>query len=192
MHRTRTVALWTVTLVLLAASAARAESVRAGYADSDITPRLRGPIPGYFTARISTGVLDPLRAKVLVLSDRRKTIAIVALDLIGLQAPEAAEIRRSIQKRTGIPAGHVFVHSTHTHTGAETPRRFTTDAATLYPAFPRSDRRRPEPPEPPRAPETSEATALNRFEPRLACDLPGARTWRLVSASPSGRSPRRC
>lgn len=121
--------------MLLAASFARAESVRAGYADADITPPLGGTMPGYFTERISTGVLDPLRAKVLVLSDRRTTIAIVALDLIGLQAPEIAELRRAIRDRTGIPPGHVFVHSTHTHTGAETPRRFTSDAASLYPSL---------------------------------------------------------
>jgi hypothetical protein len=110
-------------------------SFEVGYAQVDITPPLGGSMPGYFHDRLSTGVLDPLLAKVLVLRQRETTLAIVACDLIGLEAPEVQKIRAAIGDRTGIPADHILVHSTHTHTGAALPDRFTSDAEELSPDF---------------------------------------------------------
>lgn len=109
--------------------------VRVGYAESDITPPLGGSMPGYFRDRISTGILDPLRAKILTLNDGKTTLVIVALDLIGLEAAEVGLIREAIRREAGIPPGQVFIHATHTHTGAMVPRRFTSDAGEIYPGI---------------------------------------------------------
>jgi neutral ceramidase len=122
-------------LLLAAVQARPGDALSVGYGEADITPEVGGSMPGYFTDRISTGVLDPLLAKVLVLSKGPTRLAIVALDLIGLQAPEVDQIRAAIYGVTRIPVEHVFVHSTHTHTGAQTPRRFTTDAERIHPGL---------------------------------------------------------
>jgi hypothetical protein len=89
-----------------------------GYAQKDITPAMGVSMPGYFHDRKATAVLDPLLAKALVLSLGDTTVAIVALDLIGVPASVVKKLREAIQKETGIPPNNVFVHATHTHTGA--------------------------------------------------------------------------
>ena len=122
-------------ILLFAIPARGNDRVSVGYSETDITPPLGGSMPGYFRDRLSTGVLDPLLAKVLVLTKDRTTLAIVALDLIGLQSPEVAQIRKAIQQRSRIPGDHVFVHATHTHTGAQVPYRFTSDADKIYPGL---------------------------------------------------------
>jgi len=108
---------------------------QAAYDEADITPPLGGSMPGYFKDRQATGVLDPLKAKVLYLRKGGDSVALVACDLIGMDAGTVARIREAVA-RTARPAPrHVWVHCTHTHTGAMVPRGggFTSDAATIYP-----------------------------------------------------------
>src|SRR5688572_28471260 len=95
-------------LLLSAVPALGSNNVSIGYSDIDITPPLGGSMPGYFRDRLSTGVLDPLLAKVLVLTRDRTTLVIVALDLSGLQTPEVAQIRKSIQPHSKIPGKPVY------------------------------------------------------------------------------------
>ncbi|MGI6457171.1 MAG: hypothetical protein ACOX5R_16350 [bacterium] len=91
---------------------------KAGYAEVNITPATGITMPGYFTERRATGVLDPLLSKTLVLSLNNTTLAIIALDLIGVEAPMVQKIREEVERWTGIEEHHIFVHATHTHTGA--------------------------------------------------------------------------
>ncbi len=107
----------------------------AGYAEEDITPPLGGFMPGYFSDRFSTAVLDPLLVKTLVLTQDKTTLVVLAFDLIGLEKTEVDAIRSAVQQKTGIPADHVFVHSTHTHTAAMTPFHYTSDAGEILPQF---------------------------------------------------------
>ncbi len=57
-------------------------------------------------------------AKAVVLTKGDTTLAIVALDLISVQAPVVSDIRQAVEKETGIAPDCVFIHATHTHTGA--------------------------------------------------------------------------
>lgn len=110
---------------------------QAAYAEADITPPLGGSMPGYFKDRKATGVLDPLKSKVLVLRRGSETTALVACDLIGLGAPTVQRIRDAV-KRIAKPApDRVWVHCTHTHTAGMVPRSdaFTSDAESIYPDF---------------------------------------------------------
>ncbi len=109
----------------------------AAYDETDITPPLGGSMPGYFRDRKATGVLDPLKSKVVVLRQGEESVALVACDLIGMGAPLVARIRQAIAKAGKNPPRHVFVHATHTHTGGLVPRGdgFTSDANDIYPNF---------------------------------------------------------
>ena len=109
--------------------------LQAGYADVDITPALGGSMPGYFTDRKSTGVLDPLKSHVLYLRKGKEDVALVSCDLIGVPAPVVKAIRAQVKQLMGTGPAHLWVHGTHTHTGAEVPRAFTSDAEKIYPAF---------------------------------------------------------
>lgn len=88
-------------------------------------------MPGYFSDRKATGVIDPLLAKAVYLERGDARGALVALDLVGLNAPEVAACRKAVAQATGLPPEHVWVHATHTHTGAMVPRFFTSDAAEI-------------------------------------------------------------
>lgn len=111
--------------------------LRVAYDEADITPPLGGSMPGYFRDRQATGTLDPLKSKVLFLAQAKESVALVACDLIGMGAPLVARIRRAVAAQTKAPPRHIWVHCTHTHTGAMIPRAgtYTADAEAIYPGF---------------------------------------------------------
>jgi hypothetical protein len=103
---------------LLASAPAAAQTLQAGFGETDITPELRADRPvwlaGYGKGRAATGVHDPLFARCLVLDDGRRRIALVSVDLIGLQYPQTRQIR---EKLAGFD--YVLVASTHNHEGPD-------------------------------------------------------------------------
>lgn len=111
--------------------------LKAAYEEADVTPPLGVSMPGYFRDRQATGVLDQLRSKVLYLAQGEESIALVACDLIGMGAPLVGRIREKAARLTKAPPRHLWVHCTHTHTGAMVPRAgaFTSDAEAIYPDF---------------------------------------------------------
>src|SRR5262245_38450123 len=99
--------------------------LRVAYDEADITPPLGGSMPGYFRDRKATGVLDPLKSKVLYLAHGKESIALVACDLIGMSAALVGRIRKAVAATVKTPPRHVWVHCTHTHTGGLLPRHDT-------------------------------------------------------------------
>ena len=83
----------------------------AGAAELVINPPVGAPTLG--TIQRSTGVHDDLYARALVLNDGRQKIAILSLDLIGMDFVLADSIRSAITARTGIAS--TLVHCTHNH-----------------------------------------------------------------------------
>ncbi|MBL8187667.1 MAG: hypothetical protein JNK38_06650, partial [Acidobacteria bacterium] len=64
------------------ALAGNAQNLRAGVSRVDITPPLGVDLWGYFDrSGPANGKLDPLFARVLVLDDGRKSVAVITLDL---------------------------------------------------------------------------------------------------------------
>ncbi|MDF2657689.1 MAG: Neutral ceramidase [Paenibacillus sp.] len=88
-----------------------------GMAETDITPPLQSSMPGYFRDRKSTGVLDALFAKALVVETEKGMAAWVALDCIDLPRRVVIGIRERIHQETGMPESSIMVSATHTHTG---------------------------------------------------------------------------
>ncbi len=100
------------------AVAAEPKPVHVGFGEADITPDVKGKKPvwlaGYGMGRRATGVHDPLMARCLVLGDGGEKIALVSVDLIGLQYPEVKEIRKGL-----MDFKYVLVSSTHNHEGPD-------------------------------------------------------------------------
>lgn len=90
----------------------------AGAATSNITPDLGAPIVGGFVPYPATNVHDELHARCLVLDDGRTKLALVVCDLLGMHRSVSIEARRLITDATGIPASHVLISGTHTHSAA--------------------------------------------------------------------------
>jgi hypothetical protein len=102
----------------LADEARADEPLQAGYAEIDITPALGGKRPvylaGYGMNRKATGVHDPIMARCVVLKSGDQQIALVSVDLIGLQLPQVQEIRAKLPQFR-----YVMVSSTHNHEGPD-------------------------------------------------------------------------
>ncbi|MBN1506395.1 MAG: neutral/alkaline non-lysosomal ceramidase N-terminal domain-containing protein [Sedimentisphaerales bacterium] len=98
-------------------AAAGAGPLQAGVAVTDITPPIGYRMSGYFNERLSTGVLNPLRAKALVLRQGSTRAAMVFCDIIGLSPDVSKKAREAAQRETGIPAQNILLSATHTHTG---------------------------------------------------------------------------
>lgn len=92
-------------------------ALRAGVARVDITPPSGLAMYGYANRKgTSTGILDPLLARVLVLEAGDKSLALVVLDLGRVFAPAWIErLRANMQNSCGV--SYVLVAATHTHSG---------------------------------------------------------------------------
>lgn len=91
---------------------------RAGFGRADITPRVGCKLVGYSNRPgDATGVHDRLSSRALVLEDAGGRWAIVSNELCYLNMDSVREIREAVQRRVGIPPSHVFIATTHTHSG---------------------------------------------------------------------------
>ena len=97
------------------AEEAKKPALRAGAATSVITPPLGEPIVGGFTPFPAEHIHDELHARCLVLDDGKTKIAFVVCDLLGIHRSVILEAKRHIESELSIPASHVMVSATHTH-----------------------------------------------------------------------------
>ena len=95
-------------------------TLKAGAAQSVITPLLGVSLAGSFRDRKAVDVLDDLHAKALVLDDGETKVALVVCDLIVLDAEYVNRAREIIEERCDIPPDNVMISCTHTHTGPAT------------------------------------------------------------------------
>jgi len=95
----------------------RATKLTAGTAVIDITPPVDYRMSGYFRERLSTGTLNPLHAKAIVLRQGDEHAAMVFCDIIGLSLDVSSRARRQAAEKTGIAPQNILVAATHTHTG---------------------------------------------------------------------------
>lgn len=97
----------------------QAADARVGAAETVITPPLGTELAGYFTTRISDGIISDLKAKAVVVGSGTSRIALVACDLITMTQEITDAVRELAAKQTGISPSRVMVCATHTHTGPE-------------------------------------------------------------------------
>ena len=118
---------------LLASRAQQAGSTAPGFkigvGSATITPFLDTPMEGYYYPRMPDGVHDDLHAKALVIDDGHDQIVLVACDLVGISREAVEEARRQISARCGIPADHILISATHSHTGPQEVKSYTTNLA---------------------------------------------------------------
>jgi len=103
-------------------------ALRAGAAKVVITPPVGTGMAGYSSrAGVSQGVHDDLHAKAIVFDDGETQVALVTLDLVGMDRASYQEVRADIEARTGIPADHIMFTCSHTHSGPTPALRLDDD-----------------------------------------------------------------
>ena len=95
-------------------------SFKAGMATAVITPPIGSRLSGYAgrTER-STGVLDDLYVKTLVVDDGEGALALAVCDLLYLNHLVVRDIRSKVEQLTGIEKARVMITCIHTHTGPD-------------------------------------------------------------------------
>jgi len=113
----------TITIFLIiAAPPIPAEAMRAGAAQSVITPELKGQavyLAGFGHNRVASGVHDDLYVRCLALEVATQTLVVCSADLIGLFYDDVLTARRMFQQKAPA-ASFLVVASTHTHAGPDT------------------------------------------------------------------------
>jgi hypothetical protein len=115
-----------------------ADRVEVGFGKADISPDLDRHVAwmaGYRNNLRATGVHDPLWARAVVLREGTTLVALVSVDLVGLQRPAVLEVRARLPEYE-----HVMVASTHTHEGPDViglwgPSEAESGVDTAYVAF---------------------------------------------------------
>jgi hypothetical protein len=122
-------------LLIYAGQPAPADELRAGFAETDITPELGAQpvyLAGFGQNRKATRVHDPLKVRAVVLQHGERKLAVVSIDLIGFFHTHVARLR------TQLPGyAYVLVTSTHNHEGPDTlglwgPNPFRSGADPAY------------------------------------------------------------
>jgi len=92
-------------------------AVRAGFAETDITPPIGTMKIGWMKILVSERVLDPLFARAAVVESEGARVAFIQLDTLSVRWTQVSEIRRRIAETYGFPGENVMVAATHNHAG---------------------------------------------------------------------------
>lgn len=108
--------------------------IQSGAAAVDVTPKSATFLYGYpHVERQSTGVSDPLLASALYLSDGATRVLFIANDILFIPKPLSEKARGRIEASTGVPADHVMITATHTHSGPVTTKMLSNASDPIVP-----------------------------------------------------------
>ncbi len=87
----------------------------AGAACAVVTPRVGTCLFGYQPNHRSESVHDDLHVTALALSDGEKTALVISAEIGNIHTDLCNELRAELSRHTGVPAEHIVVACTHTH-----------------------------------------------------------------------------
>ena len=98
-----------------------AAGLMAGFGRVDLEPPAGHSLAGYFSPRPCEGVLDPVEANCVALSDGSRSALLYSLDLVEVKGL-CDRWRREIAAATGVAPESVYIACTHTHTAPSVGR----------------------------------------------------------------------
>ena len=124
-----------LSLIVLAATS-RAGDLKAGAFAQDVTPtRFPISVNGNMSDVQAKGANDPLHARCLVLDDGPTKLAIVVVDSCMIPRELVLDAKSQATKRTGIPADHILISATHTHSAPTVTGVFQSEPDADYVKF---------------------------------------------------------
>lgn len=125
------------TLVLLVLTAAsQAGDLKAGAFAQDVTPtKFPISVNGNMSDGQAKGANDPLHARCLVLDDGATKLAIVVVDSCMIPRELVLDAKAQAIRGTGIPADHILISATHTHSAPTVTGVFQSEPDAGYVAF---------------------------------------------------------
>ena len=90
-------------------------TVKAGFAEADITPEIGMEQPGGYGKSFHRTFHDSCKARAAVFDDGRRRVAIVGLDALIVPRGLVVEARKAIAAKCGIPGESVLINASHSH-----------------------------------------------------------------------------
>lgn len=110
--------------------------LRAGAAVADITPEAFPiSVNGNLQNVLAESAADPLSARCLVLDDGTTRLAFVVVDSCAIDRPTFESAKAQAEELTGIPASHMLLSATHTHSAPAVVAVFQSEPDAKYKAF---------------------------------------------------------
>jgi len=104
-----------LTATLHAISPAPTSSIKAGFAERDITPEIGMEQPGGYGKSFHRAFHDPCKVRVALFDDGKKTAVVIGLDSLVVPRQVVLDARAQIEKATGISGDAVLIGASHSH-----------------------------------------------------------------------------
>jgi len=109
--------------------------LRIGFGKRKITPPVGILMAGHLHEKRSNGVHDDLFARAILIEDSNTKIVVISCDLVLLENEFVKIIRGKIEKKCHIPQNHIFISTTHTHSGPLCAALLGAEAEESYESF---------------------------------------------------------
>ncbi|WP_395731827.1 hypothetical protein [Prosthecobacter sp.] len=103
------------TLTLHAIPPAPTSSIKAGFAERDITPGIGMEQPGGYGKSFHRTFHDTCKVRVALFDDGKKTVVVIGLDSLVVPRQVVLDARAQIEKATGITGDAVLICASHSH-----------------------------------------------------------------------------
>lgn len=98
-----------------APDASAGDLLQAGFAERDITPEIGMEQPGGYGKAYLRKFHDPCKVRAAVFGSAGQRVALVGVDALIIPRHVVVQAREQIRVRCGIPASHVMVGASHSH-----------------------------------------------------------------------------
>ncbi|MEZ0276902.1 MAG: hypothetical protein ACAH88_18480 [Roseimicrobium sp.] len=113
---------------MLLPSLQAAETLRAGAFAQDISPtKFPASVNGSMTANFAQGITDPMHARCVAIHDGTTEIILCVVDACMIPQHLCDKAKEIASKKTGVPASHMMISATHTHSAATMDGVFQSD-----------------------------------------------------------------
>ncbi len=95
-------------------------SIKAGFAEADITPDIGMEMPGSYGKVYGRAIHDPCKVRVAVFDDGRRRAALVGVDALIVRRRLVSAARKAIQERCGLAPEAILIGASHSHSSGPT------------------------------------------------------------------------
>lgn len=113
---------------VLCSAAHAADAFRAGAFAQDISPEhFPAPVNGNMKGAFTESIHDPMHARCLALNDGKTELIFCVMDACMVPREIMEKAKAIAAQQTGVPASHILISATHTHSAATMAPVFQSD-----------------------------------------------------------------